>query len=65
MARVTSLLNISGTIGDLTIRQTELGGVAGLKPGPTRERVLTSERFERTRRNAGEFTLSIKNATLL
>jgi hypothetical protein len=39
--------------------------VAGLKPGPTREQVLTSDRFDQTRRNAGEFKAAIKNATLL
>lgn len=65
MAKVISLLKISGTIGDLTIRQTQSGGVAGLKPGPSREQVLTSDRFDRTRRNAGDFKQVTKDATLL
>jgi len=65
MAKVISPLKLSGTIGDLTIRQTKFGGIAGLKPGPSREKVLTHENFRRTRRNAGEFKLAIAAATLL
>jgi hypothetical protein len=65
MAKVISLLKLSGTIGDLTFRQTVWGTIAQQKPGPTRERVLTCEKFDHTRRNAGEFRLAIKNATLL
>jgi hypothetical protein len=65
MAKVISPLQLSGTIGDLTISQTRFGGVAGLKPGPSREKVLTHENFRRTRRNAGEFKLAIAAATLL
>jgi hypothetical protein len=65
MAKVVSLFKIRGTIGDLTFRETKSGTVAGLKPGPTREQVLTSDRFDQTRRNAGEFKGAIKDATLL
>ena len=65
MAKVISPLQLSGSIGDLTISQTKFGGIAGLKPGPSREKVLTHENFRRTRRNAGEFKLAIAAATLL
>jgi hypothetical protein len=65
MAKVISPFTIRGSIGDLNFRDTSVGNVAGLKPGPTREQVLTSDDFERTRRNAGEFKSAIKNAKLL
>lgn len=65
MAKVISPFTISGTIGDLNFRGTPSCNVARLKPGPTREKVLISDRFERTRRNAGEFKSAIKDATLL
>jgi hypothetical protein len=65
MAKIISPLQLSGSIGDLTISQTKFGGIAGLKPGPSREKVLTHENFRRTRRNAGEFKLAIAAATLL
>lgn len=65
MAKVISLFKISGTIGDLTFRETASGTVAQKKPGPTREQVLTHSRFDCTRRNAGEFKRAIKDSTLL
>ncbi|WP_315822258.1 hypothetical protein [Paraflavitalea speifideaquila] len=65
MAKVISLFKISGTISDLTFRQTKDGLVAQMKPGPTREEVLTSDNFRRTRLNADEFGLAVKEATLL
>jgi hypothetical protein len=65
MAKVTSLLNLRGTIGDLTIRQTEWGMVAQSRPGPSREKVLTDKNFKATRRNACEFKLAAKDSKLL
>ena len=65
MAKVISLLQLRGSIDDLTFRKTEDGTIAGRKPGPTRERVLTYEHFKRTRRNAAEFQLAIRDARLL
>ena len=65
MAKVVSLFQIRGTIGDLTFRQTASGTVAQQRPGPTREQVLTSDRFKNTRRNAGEFKVAIRDAKLL
>jgi hypothetical protein len=65
MAKVTGLLKLRGTIDDLTFRKTEEGIIAGMKPGPTRERVLTHANFRRTRRNAAEFRLAIQDARLL
>ncbi|NII29682.1 hypothetical protein HB364_31675 [Pseudoflavitalea sp. X16] len=65
MAKVTSLIELRGTIADLTFRKTEDGIIAGMKPGPSREKVLTHENFKRTRRNAAEFQLAIQEATLL
>lgn len=65
MAKVISLFQLRGSIDDLTFRQTEYGTIAGMKPGPTREKVLTHEDFRLTRRNAGEFKLAIQDARLL
>ena len=65
MAKVISLLQLRGSIDDLTFRKTEDGTIAGMKPGPTRERVLTHENFKRTRRNAAEFQEAIQDARLL
>ncbi|AXY78400.1 hypothetical protein D3H65_32355 [Paraflavitalea soli] len=65
MAKVISLFKLSGTISDLTFRQTKDGPVAQMKPGPTRERVLHSERFRSTRLNAAEFKLAIAAGKLL
>jgi hypothetical protein len=65
MAKVISLFQLRGSIDDLTFRQTEYGTIAGMKPGPTREKVLTHEDFRLTRRNAGEFKLAIRDAQLL
>ncbi|NII25898.1 hypothetical protein HB364_12440 [Pseudoflavitalea sp. X16] len=65
MAKVISLFKIRGTIGGVTFRQTQDGMVAGEKPGPTREQVLTSDRFAGTRRHANEFKTAIRDATLL
>ena len=65
MAKVESVFKLRGSVGDLTFRETEDGTVAQCKPGPNREKVLTHENFERTRRNAGEFKLVIQGATLL
>jgi hypothetical protein len=65
MAKVISLFKISGTIGDLTFRQTKDGPVAQMKPGPSREKVLTGKTFRSTRLNAAEFKLAIKEGKLL
>ena len=65
MAKAISIFKISGTIDALSFRQTEFGMEVGCKPGPSREKVLTADSFELTRRNANEFKLAIKNAKLL
>jgi hypothetical protein len=65
MAKVTSLIELRGSIDDLTFRKTEHGIIAGMKPGPSREKVLTHKNFKRTRRNAAEFKLAIQDARLL
>lgn len=65
MAKVISLFKLSGTISDLTFRQTKDGVVAQMKPGPSRERVLHHERFRITRLVAAEFTMAGKEAKLL
>jgi hypothetical protein len=65
MAKVISFIKFSGTIDDITFRQTEEGNIAGKKTGPSRERVLYDKDFDQTRRNAGEFKLAVKDAKLL
>lgn len=65
MARVIGLFKLRGSIDDLTFRKTQDGIIAGMKPGPTRERVLTHKNFRVTRCNADEFQQAIKDARLL
>jgi len=65
MAKVIGPIKLRGTVGDMNFRLTEHGNIAGEKPGPTRERVLTDEKFELTRRQAREFQGAIRDATLL
>jgi hypothetical protein len=65
MAKVIGLFKLRGSIDDLTFRRTQDGIIAGMKPGPTRERVLSHVNFELTRRNSEEFQLAIKDAQLL
>jgi hypothetical protein len=65
MAKIISFIKIRGSIGDLTCRDTEEGNIIGQKTGPSREKVLEDPKFEQTRRNAGEFKLATKDATLL
>jgi hypothetical protein len=65
MAKLVGLLKLRGSIDDLSFRETEDGIVVGMKPGPSRERVLTHENFKRTRLNASEFKLAVRSATLL
>jgi hypothetical protein len=65
MAKVECVFKLSGTVGDLTFRQTQDGTVAQTKPGPSREKVLYGETFKLTRRNAAEFKLAAQEATML
>jgi hypothetical protein len=65
MAKVVSPFKISGSISNLTFRQTEDGGVIQLKPGPSSEQVLNSDKFKFTRQHAGIFTKVIKDGKLL
>lgn len=65
MAKLVGPLKLRGSIDDLCCRKTEDGIVVGMKPGPSREKVLTHDNFKRTRCNASEFQLAIKSATLL
>lgn len=65
MAKYDSLFTIHGTIDGLTFRETAEGKIVGAKTGPTREQVLSSDRFTLTRYNAAEFKQSVQAATLL
>jgi len=65
MAKVNSLFKLSGTIADLTFRQTEYGTIAQSRPGPSREQVLTSNKFRFTRLNAGIFRKVTQDGKLL
>ena len=65
MAKNHGLLNLSGTIGSTTFSKKQSGTSVGAKPGPTREQVLYDERFDRTRRNAGEFRMAVRDSSLL
>lgn len=65
MAKVISLFQLRGSVDGLTFRQTQDGFIAGMKPGPTRERVLSHKNFRLTRRNADEFQQAIRDGRLL
>ena len=57
MAKQIGLVKYSGTMGD--VRHFKIKGLqgdfAGLKGGPSKEQVLTSKEFRRTRENMSEF----------
>jgi hypothetical protein len=65
MAKVVSQFKLSGTIADLTFRQTVHGPVAQRKPGPDREQVKTHKNFRITRLNAAVFKKAIQDGKLL
>jgi hypothetical protein len=65
MAKVKSLFAISGTISDLTFRQTRSGPVAQRRPGPTREHILTHKNCQITRLNAAVFKRVTQDGKLL
>jgi hypothetical protein len=65
MAKVKSQFALSGTIADLTFRQTMYGPIAQCRPGPSREQVLNSDKFRFTRLNAGIFRKVTQDGKLL
>lgn len=65
MAKQLGIIKLTGSIGDVTFSKTQDGFVARAKPGVTRERVLNSPAYERTRENMSEFDLVSTRAALL
>ena len=57
MAKQTGPLKLSGTVGEVTFRQTEHGEVASQKSSLTKERVKTDPAFERSRVSSRAFKL--------
>src|ERR1700754_4389746 len=62
---ISPLIELRGDIAGLTSRKTKFGNIAGKKTGPKEGTVLTNDSFDLTRRNAGEFSFTTKDATLL
>src|SRR5688572_8584511 len=49
MAKLISIVQFSGTLSNITFRQTADGNIASVKSGLTRKRIMTDPAFERSR----------------
>jgi hypothetical protein len=65
MAKQKGIIQIVGTIGNVTGRRTKDGFIIQEKPGPTREQVLNDPEFEETRKMYTEFGGASKGAKIL
>ena len=65
MAKQDGAIPLRGSIGNLTFSKGPFGHLATRKSGPSREKVLKSKNFERTRENAAEFKTAVRTATLV
>ena len=55
MARVKSILQLNGRVGDTIFRRTGGQTIAGMAGGPTKNQILTAPEFHLTRLNMSEF----------
>ena len=65
MAKQDGIVPLKGSIGNLTFSKGPFGYLATRKSGPSREKVLKSKKFERTRENAADFKTTVRTATLV
>jgi hypothetical protein len=65
MAKNEGLFKLRGLLDDTVFRITEDGNIASRKTGPSSEKVLTHENFDRTRRNAAEFKMAVQDGAEL
>lgn len=65
MAKIKSIIEIEGSIGEVTYKRTKAGNIASRKSNLDKERIMTDPNFERTRENMGEFRNSAKGSKRL
>jgi hypothetical protein len=65
MAKQLGIVPLSGTIANITFTHGQDGLLAKLKSSLDRERIMTDDRFERTRENSKEFSRAGKGAKKL
>lgn len=65
MAKQDGIIELRGTIGNITFRRTKHGLSAGRKSNLSAERIANDESFERTRETNNEFRVASKSAKLL
>jgi hypothetical protein len=65
MAKVRSLFNVEGTLGEVTFYKDKDGYRIRGKSGVSRERILNDPQFARTRENLSEFSNSAKSGKQL
>jgi hypothetical protein len=65
MAKQTSIVTFTGTIGGVTFYNTSEGPRARQKGGVSKERIMNDPKFERTRENMQEFGTAAHMAKLL
>lgn len=64
MAKVTGLLELEGTVGNISIYKTKSGYVARQKGGPSGKRIKSDPKFARTRENMAEFARATQGGLL-
>ncbi|MEI6595531.1 MAG: hypothetical protein WCO28_08200 [Bacteroidota bacterium] len=65
MAKLKSVINIEGTLNDLTFYKTQDGNLVKTKSGVSGSRIANDPAFARTRENGSEFGSSAKSGKLL
>jgi hypothetical protein len=65
MAKQTSFIKLEGTIGDVTFYKGRNGYHARQKGGVSKDRIMTEEKFRRTRENLAEFANAAQASKLL
>jgi len=65
MARQNGILDIEGTLGNITFYKTQDGNLVKTKSGVSADRIATDPNFQRTRENGAEFGNSASAGKLL
>jgi hypothetical protein len=65
MGKLTGIIRFEGSVGAVTVAETENGAVMREKKGPSRDSILHDPKFIRTRENMAEFTRASRGAKLL
>jgi hypothetical protein len=62
MSKQVGLIKLKGNLGDVSFYQSEGDHLARMASGPSKERIMTDQAFQRTRENNAEFGGSAKAA---